>query len=59
MDELTPSFLWRWIASMVDEINIDFEPLFKCIHVYDTLGQRQEFKTSYEEDRRVRNTRYW
>ncbi|SAM05391.1 hypothetical protein [Absidia glauca] len=40
-------------SSMVDEINIDFEPLFKCIHVYDTLGQRQEFKTSYEEDRRA------
>ncbi|KAI8335092.1 exocyst complex subunit Sec15-like-domain-containing protein [Chlamydoabsidia padenii] len=40
-------------SSIVDEINIDFEPLFKCIHVYDTLGQRQEFKTSYEEDRRA------
>lgn len=38
---------------MMDDINIDFEPLFKCIHVYDTLGQHQEFKSSYEEDRRV------
>ncbi|KAI8367558.1 exocyst complex subunit Sec15-like-domain-containing protein [Radiomyces spectabilis] len=35
------------------EINIDFEPLFRCIHVYDTLGKRQEFKSSYEEDRRA------
>ncbi|CAO3629892.1 unnamed protein product [Cunninghamella blakesleeana] len=40
-------------SNMMDDINIDFEPLFKCIHVYDTLGQHQEFKTSYEEDRRA------
>ncbi|KAI8099004.1 exocyst complex subunit Sec15-like-domain-containing protein [Halteromyces radiatus] len=40
-------------SNMLDDTNIDFEPLFKCIHVYDTLGQRQEFKTSYEEDRRA------
>ncbi|KAI7866597.1 exocyst complex subunit Sec15-like-domain-containing protein [Spinellus fusiger] len=35
------------------ELNIDFEPLYRCIHVYDTLGKRHEFKTSYEEDRRA------
>ncbi|ORX51321.1 exocyst complex subunit Sec15-like protein [Hesseltinella vesiculosa] len=40
-------------ASMIDNINIDFEPLFRCIHIYNTLGLRQEFKTSYEEDRRA------
>ena len=41
------------IASILDEVNIDFEPLYKCIHVHDTLGKRNEFKTSYSEDRRV------
>ncbi|KAL0074521.1 exocyst complex subunit Sec15-like-domain-containing protein [Phycomyces blakesleeanus] len=35
------------------EFSIDFEPLYRCIHVYDTLGKRHEFKTSYEEDRRA------
>ncbi|KAI7856535.1 exocyst complex subunit Sec15-like-domain-containing protein [Circinella umbellata] len=33
--------------------SIDFEPLYRCIHIYDTLGRRHEFKTSYEEDRRA------
>ncbi|KAI8994924.1 exocyst complex subunit Sec15-like-domain-containing protein [Pilobolus umbonatus] len=28
-------------------------PLYKCIHVYDTLGKRNEFKTAYSEDRRA------
>ncbi|ORZ09939.1 exocyst complex subunit Sec15-like-domain-containing protein [Absidia repens] len=41
------------IEMVVNEGLEYFEPLFKCIHVYDTLGQRQEFKTSYEEDRRA------
>ncbi|KAI7904416.1 exocyst complex subunit Sec15-like-domain-containing protein [Cokeromyces recurvatus] len=36
-----------------NEINIDFEPLYKCIHVYETLEKRNEFKTSYSEDRRA------
>lgn len=41
------------LASILDEVNIDFEPLYRCIHVYETLGKRNEFKTSYSEDRRV------
>ncbi|KAG1463796.1 hypothetical protein G6F56_005210 [Rhizopus delemar] len=36
-----------------NEVNIDFEPLYKCIHVYSTLGKPNEFKTSYSEDRRA------
>ncbi|GAA5800179.1 hypothetical protein HPULCUR_005604 [Helicostylum pulchrum] len=40
-------------TSILDEVNIDFEPLYRCIHVYDTLGKRNEFKTSYSEDRRA------
>lgn len=45
--------LTRVLASILDEVNIDFEPLYRCIHVYETLGKRNEFKTSYSEDRRV------
>ncbi|KAG2192081.1 hypothetical protein INT46_003221 [Mucor plumbeus] len=40
-------------TSILDEVNIDFEPLYRCIHVYETLGKRNEFKTSYSEDRRA------
>ncbi|KAL1933631.1 hypothetical protein VTP01DRAFT_7721, partial [Rhizomucor pusillus] len=40
-------------SSIVDEVAIDFEPLYRCLHVYDTLGRRYEFKASYEEDRRA------
>ncbi|RCI06211.1 hypothetical protein CU098_005927 [Rhizopus stolonifer] len=40
-------------TSILDEVNIDFEPLYKCIHVYSTLGKPNEFKTSYSEDRRA------
>ncbi|RUP11994.1 exocyst complex subunit Sec15-like-domain-containing protein [Jimgerdemannia flammicorona] len=40
-------------TNILDEVNIDFQPLFRCLHIYDSLGRRQEFKTSYEEDRRA------
>ncbi|CEP09699.1 hypothetical protein [Parasitella parasitica] len=40
-------------TSILDEVNIDFEPLYRCIHVYETLGKRNEFKSSYSEDRRA------
>ncbi|CAO3659662.1 unnamed protein product [Rhizopus microsporus] len=40
-------------TSILDEVNIDFEPLYKCIHVYSTLGKPNEFKASYSEDRRA------
>lgn len=45
--------IYQLLASILDEVNIDFEPLYRCIHVYETLGKRNEFKTSYSEDRRV------
>ncbi|CAM0140229.1 unnamed protein product [Umbelopsis sp. WA50703] len=40
-------------SNILDEVNIDFEPLYRCIHVYNTLGLQQEFQNSYEEDRRA------
>lgn len=49
-------YTWTYIitANILDEVEIDFEPLYRCIHVYNTLGTQNEFKNSYEEDRRVR-----
>ncbi|RUS18641.1 exocyst complex subunit Sec15-like-domain-containing protein [Endogone sp. FLAS-F59071] len=40
-------------TNILDDVNIDFQPLFRCLHIYDSLGRRQEFKSSYEEDRRA------
>ncbi|KAG0316648.1 hypothetical protein BGZ97_006549 [Linnemannia gamsii] len=36
-----------------DQVNIDFKPLYQCLHIYDELGQRAEFRTNYTEDRRA------
>ncbi|KAJ4302766.1 Rab GTPase-binding exocyst subunit S15 [Kalmusia sp. IMI 367209] len=31
----------------------DFTPLFEAMHIYDTLGKREQFKTEYAEDRKL------
>ncbi|KAF9110162.1 hypothetical protein BGX27_006704 [Mortierella sp. AM989] len=36
-----------------DQAKLDFKPLYQCLHIYDELGQRAEFKASYSEDRRA------
>ncbi|KAG0012615.1 hypothetical protein BGZ80_011625 [Entomortierella chlamydospora] len=36
-----------------DQVNLDLKPLYQCLHIYDELGQRAEFKASYAEDRRA------
>ena len=41
------------VANILDEVNIDFKPLFRCLHIHDSLGKRAEFRLSYEEDRRA------
>lgn len=34
-------------------VTIDFKPLYQCIHIYEKLGRKNEFKKHYEEDRQV------
>ncbi|KAG9287563.1 hypothetical protein G9A89_019624 [Geosiphon pyriformis] len=36
-----------------DQLQIDFKPLYQCLHIYEELGKRNEFKINYEEDRRA------
>jgi hypothetical protein len=36
-----------------DEVKLDLQPIYQCLHIYDELGQRAEFKQSYAEDRRA------
>ncbi|KAK7190171.1 hypothetical protein DPSP01_008007 [Paraphaeosphaeria sporulosa] len=31
----------------------DFTPLFEAMHIYDTLGKREQFKAEYAEDRKL------
>ncbi|KAF2638960.1 exocyst complex subunit Sec15-like protein [Massarina eburnea CBS 473.64] len=33
-------------------IETDFTPLFEAMHIYDTLGKREQFKTEYANDRK-------
>lgn len=36
-----------------DKLEVDFKPLFQCIHIYDTLGLLEELRNSYQADRKV------
>ncbi|CAG8604575.1 6893_t:CDS:10 [Acaulospora morrowiae] len=36
-----------------DQVKIDFRPLYQCLHIYEELGKRSEFKSNYEEDRKA------
>lgn len=36
-----------------DQVKLDFKPLYQCLHIYDELGQRTEFRANYSEDRRA------
>ncbi|CAJ0851754.1 18413_t:CDS:10 [Entrophospora sp. SA101] len=48
----------RWSNKLAQNPNlrvvpIDFKPLYQCLHIYEELGKRNEFKTNYEEDRKA------
>ncbi len=36
-----------------NRVEIDFKPLYECIHIHEALGQRDELRASYESDRRT------
>jgi hypothetical protein len=35
-----------------EDIKIDFEPLFECLHIHEALGERDEFRQIYTNTRR-------
>lgn len=35
-----------------DEVQVDFTPLFECIHIHDALGQSDKFRAEYAATRR-------
>ncbi|KAI9836680.1 MAG: hypothetical protein M1819_001316 [Sarea resinae] len=35
-----------------DEVQVDFTPLFECLHIHDALGQRDRFRAEYAATRR-------
>ncbi|KAK4985783.1 Rab GTPase-binding exocyst subunit S15 [Elasticomyces elasticus] len=35
-----------------DEVQVDFSPLFECIHIHDALGQADKFRQEYAATRR-------
>lgn len=36
-----------------ESVDVDFRPLYQCIHIYDTLDDRDQLQASYQADRRV------
>ncbi|CAO1614166.1 unnamed protein product [Sympodiomycopsis kandeliae] len=36
-----------------EQVRIDFEPLYQCIHIHDVLDLREELQRNYQEDRRA------
>jgi hypothetical protein len=35
-----------------DEVQVDFSPLFECLHIHEALGQTDKFRTEYATTRR-------
>ncbi|KAI4269481.1 MAG: hypothetical protein L6R38_007448 [Xanthoria sp. 2 TBL-2021] len=35
-----------------EDVQVDFTPLFECMHIHDALGQREKFKVDYASTRR-------
>ncbi|KAL8706339.1 MAG: hypothetical protein Q9201_000593 [Fulgogasparrea decipioides] len=35
-----------------DDVQVDFTPLFECVHIHDALGQAEKFKAEYAATRR-------
>ncbi|EOO03051.1 putative exocyst complex component protein [Phaeoacremonium minimum UCRPA7] len=35
-----------------DEVQVDFTPLFECLHIHDALGQSDKFRSDYAATRR-------
>lgn len=40
-------------VGLFDEARVDFTPVYRCLHIYETLGARSEFKDYYLENRKV------
>jgi hypothetical protein len=36
-----------------NEVNVDFRPLYQCIHIHDVLGLKGALKGNYDENRRL------
>ncbi|OCF36896.1 hypothetical protein I316_01494 [Kwoniella heveanensis BCC8398] len=39
-----------------EEIQIDFKPLYQCIHIYEALERKPELQRSFQEDRKTQAT---
>jgi len=36
-----------------DKVQVDFKPLYQCIHIYEVLDQREKLQVNYQEDRKA------
>lgn len=40
-----------------EQVQIDFKPLYQCIHIYDVMDMREQLQANYQDDRRVSSHR--
>ena len=38
-----------------DQLQVDFKPLYECIHIYSALDLLDEIRRSYQADRKVKS----
>lgn len=41
------------LVGIFDFVDVDFAPVYQCLHIHDVLNQRGEFQKYYEDNRRV------
>ena len=42
------------IIEGVNDVKIDFTPLYQCLHIHEVLGKISELKDKFDENRNVR-----
>ena len=41
------------LGGIFEQAGIDLTPVYRCLHIHDTLGKRDEFKDYYLDNRKV------
>ena len=49
-------FLFLAEADLSAQDLVDFSPVYKCLHIYTVLGEREEFEKYYRKQRRQQAT---
>ena len=53
IDLSTLTFFYEAEADLSAQDLVDFSPVYKCLHIYTVLGEREEFEKYYRKQRRI------